>query len=75
MPVALGSDDEGVARSSMTRELTRAVTVQGLEYADLKAMARASIAYSFLPSADKKKLSDAFEKDLAAFENDVAASP
>lgn len=49
VPVMLSTDDEGVSRSDMTNEYLRAVTEQGLRYADLKAMARASLEYSFLP--------------------------
>jgi adenosine deaminase len=49
VPTVISTDDEGVARSDMTNEYLRAATDQGLGYADLKAMARASIRYSFLP--------------------------
>ena len=48
VPVLLSTDDEGVSRSDMTAEYLRAVTEQGLGYADLKAMARASVHYGFL---------------------------
>jgi adenosine deaminase len=48
VPTVLSTDDEGVARSDMTNEYVRAATEQRLGYADLKAMARASIRYSFL---------------------------
>jgi len=51
VPVALATDDEGVSRSDMTQEYMRAVTEQGLSYIDLKQMARASLAHSFLPGA------------------------
>ncbi len=51
VPVMLSTDDEGVSRSDMTNEYLRAVTEQGLTYADLKAMARASLEYSFLSGA------------------------
>lgn len=49
VPVALASDDEGVARSDMTHEYLRAVEGQHLSYADLKRMARQSLEHSFLP--------------------------
>ncbi len=49
VPVVFSTDDEGVSRSDMTNEYLRAATEQGLRYRDLKAAARASIAYSFLP--------------------------
>lgn len=51
VPVVLSTDDEGVSRSDMTNEYLRAATEQGLRYADLKSMARASLEYSFLPGA------------------------
>ena len=49
VPVALATDDEGVSRSDMTHEYLRAVEDQGLKYADLKRMARASLERSFVP--------------------------
>jgi adenosine deaminase len=49
VPVALSTDDEGVARSSLTREFQRAVETYGLGYDDLKALARASLEHTFLP--------------------------
>jgi adenosine deaminase len=49
VPVALATDDEGVARSDMTREYQRAVETYHLSYADLKRMARQSLEHSFLP--------------------------
>jgi adenosine deaminase len=49
VPVALSTDDEGVARSDMTHEYLRAVEGQHLSYTDLKRMARQSLEHSFLP--------------------------
>jgi adenosine deaminase len=49
VPVAISSDDEGVARSDMTHEYLRAVEAYRLSYAELKRMARQSIEHSFLP--------------------------
>jgi hypothetical protein len=51
VPVALATDDEGVSRSDMTHEYLRAVEDQGLSYAELKRMARASLEHSFIPGA------------------------
>lgn len=51
VPVALSTDDEGVARSEMTREYLRAVQDQGLDYPALKAMARASLQHAFIDGA------------------------
>lgn len=49
VPVALATDDEGVARSDMTHEYLRAVESYRLSYSDLKRMARQSLEHSFLP--------------------------
>ena len=49
VPVALASDDEGVARSDMTHEYARALETYHLSYSDLKRMARQSLEHSFLP--------------------------
>jgi len=49
--VALATDDEGVARSEMTRKYQRAVIDQGLGYVQLKRMARNSLEYAFLEGA------------------------
>jgi adenosine deaminase len=49
VPVAISTDDEGVARSDMTHEYLRAVAGYGLTYAALKRMTRQSLEHSFLP--------------------------
>jgi hypothetical protein len=49
VPVAICSDDEGVARSDMTHEYLRAVQGFHLQYAELKHMTRQSVEHSFLP--------------------------
>ena len=49
VPVAISSDDEGVARSDMTHEYLRAVEGYRLPYTDLKRMTRQSLEHSFLP--------------------------
>ena len=51
VPVALATDDEGVARSEISREYLKAVEDHGLEYVQLKAMARNSLQYAFLPGS------------------------
>ncbi len=48
VPFALSTDDEGVSRIDLTNEYVRAVTDQGLTYAQLKQSARASLEHSFL---------------------------
>jgi adenosine deaminase len=51
VPVALGTDDQGVSRSSMAGEYQRAALDQQLGYRQLKAMARSSLEHAFLPGA------------------------
>lgn len=51
VPVALATDDEGVARSDMTREYLRAAESYKLSYPQLKRMARQSLEHSFLLGA------------------------
>ena len=48
VPVALATDDEGVARSEISREYLRAAEDQGLGYLELKTMARNSLQYAFI---------------------------
>jgi adenosine deaminase len=49
VPVAISTDDEGVARSDMTQEYLRAVEGYRLPYPELKRMTRQSLEHSFLP--------------------------
>lgn len=49
VPLAISTDDQGVARSSMTQEYFRAVRDYNLSYADLKQIVRNSLEFSFLP--------------------------
>ncbi len=49
VPVAISTDDEGVARSDMTHEYLRAVEGYRLPYTALKRMTRQSLEHSFLP--------------------------
>ena len=51
VPVALATDDEGVARSDMTHEYLRGAEDQDLTYPQLKKMARTSLEHAFLPGA------------------------
>jgi adenosine deaminase len=48
VPVALSTDDEGVSRSNLTHEYTKAAVIYGLSYAQLKNIARNSLTFSFL---------------------------
>jgi adenosine deaminase len=48
IPVALATDDEGVARSDMTHEFLKGVEEQDLSYIELKRMARTSLEHAFI---------------------------
>ena len=48
VPVALATDDEGVARSDMTHEYLRGAQDQNLTYAELKRMARTGLEHAFV---------------------------
>jgi adenosine deaminase len=48
VPVALSTDDEGVARSEMALEYLKAVRDQNLGYPALKQMARTSLQHAFV---------------------------
>ena len=49
VPVALSTDDEGVSRGDLTHEYQRAALTYHLGYVELKALARNSLEYAFLP--------------------------
>jgi adenosine deaminase len=48
VPIALATDDEGISRTDLTREYTRATTDYNLDYRDLKTLARTSLDQAFL---------------------------
>jgi adenosine deaminase len=68
VPVALSTDDEGVARSHLTAEYLRAALTYKLKYSDLKEMARNSLRYSFLDEATKTELLKDLESRFRRFE-------
>lgn len=48
VPVALATDDLGISRSEMTQEYAKAVKDHGLNYRQLKRMARTSLEHVFI---------------------------
>ncbi|ROP55297.1 adenosine deaminase [Streptomyces sp. PanSC9] len=52
VPVVLATDDPGVSRIAIAHEYQYAAGTYGLGYPELKDLARASLAYGFLPGAD-----------------------
>ena len=70
VPVALATDDEGVARSEISMEFLKAAEDQGLGYLQLKTMARNSLQYAFIESNEKARLQRQLEQDFNAFERE-----
>ena len=68
VPVAISTDDYGVARSSHTLEFLKAVQEHNLDYATLKRMVRNSIEYAFVDAATKAKLKQDLEASFRRFE-------
>lgn len=48
VPVALATDDLGISRSEMTQEYAKAVNDHGVDYRQLKRMARNSLEHAFI---------------------------
>ena len=71
VPVALSTDDEGVARIDLTHEYQRAVETFGLVYADLKEIVRNSLEYSFLPGPSLWGESGSYARAVEACRSDV----
>jgi hypothetical protein len=69
VPVALVTDDAGVARSALTLEFRKAVEEQGVDYPTLKGMARNSLEFSFSDAATKTRLRADLDTALRAFES------
>ena len=68
VPVAIVTDDMGVARSTHTQEFVKAIEEHGLDYLTLKRMVRNSLEYAFVDSATRRALQTALERDFIAFE-------
>jgi hypothetical protein len=71
VPVALSTDDEGVARSHLTAEFLRAVLTYKLSYADVKDMVRNSLRYAFVEEPAKTRLQKDLEARFREFEQSV----
>lgn len=75
VPVAISTDDEGVARSNMTHEYLRAVEAYHLSYTTLKRMTRQSLEHSFLPGQSLwAQTKDTF-RPVTACVSDLAGKP
>ncbi|NNC38814.1 MAG: adenosine deaminase [Acidimicrobiales bacterium] len=68
VPMALSTDDEGVARIDLTHEYIKGVHELGLGYDDLKRMTYNSLKYAFLDAETKARLIDDLDARFAEFE-------
>ncbi len=68
VPLALSTDDEGVARSHLTAEFLRAALTYKLSYAELKEMVRNSLRYAFVEEPEKARLLKDLEARFGEFE-------
>ena len=68
VPVALITDDEGVTRTTLTREFQRAVEEHGLDYWTIRRLARNSLEHAFVGPAEKQRLLMEFDAALREFE-------
>jgi adenosine deaminase len=75
VPVALATDDEGVARSELTWEFERAVETYHLDYATLKRMVRDSLDHSFLPGASLWSAPERFRMVASCAGQPLGAEP
>jgi adenosine deaminase len=66
VPVSLNTDDEGVSRIDLTHEYVTAAMEFGLNYRDLKEMARTGLENTFLPGESLWALPDDFSKPVKA---------
>ena len=75
VPVALVTDDAGVARSTLTLEYRKAAEEQGVDYRTLKQMARSSIDFSFADAATKTRVRADLDSAFRAFEGRLLRRP
>jgi len=72
VPVALVTDDAGVARSSLTLEFRKAVEEHGLDYSTLKRMARNSLDHAFADDGTRASLRAGLDAAYRSFELSVS---
>jgi adenosine deaminase len=66
VPVSLNTDDEGVSRIDLTHEYVTAAMEFGLNYRELKEMARTGLEHTFLPGESLWVHPDDFSKTVKA---------
>ncbi len=68
VPVALSTDDRGMWDSTLTDEFFVAVKEFDLTWQEIRTLSRNSLAYAFLPEAERSALLDRLDDRLARFE-------
>ena len=71
VPVALATDDTGTLRNDLTQEYVAAVLDQGLDYATLKRLTRASLEHAFVEGDSLWARRDDFSTRTPACARDV----
>jgi adenosine deaminase len=71
VPVALATDDAGTLRNDLTQEYVAAVVEQGLDYATLKRLSRASLEHAFVEGDSLWARRDDFSTRAVACVRDV----
>ena len=74
VPVAISTDDYGVARSSHTLEWLKAVQEHDLDYLTMKRMVRNSIEYAFADAQTKAQLRQSLDNAFHQFERQQTAA-
>lgn len=70
IPVSLSTDDEGIFETNIASECEKAVSLTDVQFSEMKAMSLNSIKTSFLPAAEKTRLLQLVEDDLAKFSSE-----
>lgn len=70
VPVCLATDDRGMWQSNMTDEYFTAVTAYNLSWDEVVQLGRTSLEFAFLPTDEKARLLQEFERDVKAFETE-----
>jgi adenosine deaminase/adenosine deaminase CECR1 len=73
VPYVISTDDAGVTRHNLAGEYVLFASRYKPSYAELKKTSYNSIRYSFLPQADKARLTRQLDARFAKFEAGVAA--
>ncbi|MGZ3184476.1 MAG: adenosine deaminase [Telluria sp.] len=74
VPYVISTDDEGVTRHNLSHEYVLFASRYKPSYAEVKRASYNGIRYSFLPDAEKQRLTRQLDQRFAAFEARMAAA-